>query len=53
MDNYAMLKQIIKPALLIIISITLFFTRYKGLGLIIFAIYLIDNFYKLNYFFKK
>ena len=53
MDNYAMLKQIIKPVLLIIISITLFFTKYKGLGLIIFTIYLIDNFYKLNYFFKK
>ncbi len=53
MDNYTMLKQIIKPVLLIVISITLFFTSYKGLGLIVFAIYLIDNFYKLNYYFKK
>jgi len=43
----------LKPGLLIISSIILFTKNYFGLGIIVFIIYLVDNFYQLNYFWKK
>ncbi|MBE6072423.1 MAG: DHH family phosphoesterase [Clostridium butyricum] len=53
MKNNSMLKRMLKPALLIIITIILCIEDYWGLGVIVFAIYLVDNFYQLNCFWKK
>ena len=53
MNNKAILKRMLKPGLLIISSIILFTKNYFGLGIIVFIIYLVDNFYQLNYFWKK
>lgn len=53
MNNNAILKRMLKPGLLIISSIILFTKNYFGLGIIVFIIYLVDNFYQLNYFWKK
>lgn len=53
MNGVTMFKRLLKPILLIIISIILFFYNYIGIGMIIFAIYLVDNFYQLNFYWKK
>lgn len=53
MNGITMFKRLLKPILLIIISIILFFYNYLGIGMIIFAIYLVDNFYQLNSYWKK
>lgn len=53
MNNSSMLKRMLKPVLLIIISVSLFLSKCEGLSFIVFAIYLVDNFYQLNYFWKK
>ena len=53
MNNNAILKRMLKPGLLIISSIILFTKNYFGLGIIVFIIYLVDNFYQLNYFWKE
>lgn len=53
MNNNAILRRMLKPGLLIISSIILFTKNYFGLGIIVFIIYLVDNFYQLNYFWKK
>lgn len=53
MNNNAILKRMLKPGLLIISSIILFTKNYFGLGIIVFIIYLVDNFYQLNYYWKK
>ncbi|MGG7150052.1 DHH family phosphoesterase [Clostridium neonatale] len=53
MNNNSILKRMLKPGLLIISSIILFTKNYFGLGIIVFIIYLVDNFYQLNYFWKK
>ena len=52
MNNNAILKRMLKPGLLIISSIILFTKNYFGLGIIVFIIYLVDNFYQLNYFWR-
>jgi c-di-AMP phosphodiesterase-like protein len=48
-----MLKRLLKPGLLIIVSIILCAYNYIGIGIIILTIYLIDNFQQLNYYWKK
>ncbi|CAI3233931.1 putative phosphoesterase [Clostridium neonatale] len=53
MNNNAILKRMLKPGLLIISSIIFFTKNNFGLGIIVFIIYLVDNFYQLNYFWKK
>lgn len=53
MNGVTTFKRLLKPILLIIISIILFFYNYIGIGMIIFAIYLVDNFYQLNSYWKK
>ena len=53
MKNNAMLKRMLKPGILIVITIILCIKDYWGLSMIVFAIYLVDNFYQLNYFWKN
>lgn len=53
MKNNAMLKRMLKPGLLLVITIILCIKDYWGLSIIVFAIYLVDNFYQLNCFWKK
>lgn len=53
MNRITMLKRLLKPGLLIAISIILFIYDCVGLGIIILMIYLADNFYQLNYYWKK
>ena len=53
MNNNAILKRMLKPGLLIISSIILFTKNYFGLGIIVFIIYLVDNFYQLNFWKKE
>lgn len=48
-----MFKRFLKPILLIIISVILFLNNYVGISIIIFAIYLVDNFYQLNSYWEK
>lgn len=53
MNRITMLKRLLKPGLLIAIFIILFIYDYAVLGIIILMIYLADNFYQLNYYWKK
>ncbi len=53
MKRKNIIKRLLKPMLLIISSILLFSYDYIGIGIIIFAIYLVDNFYQLNLYWKK
>ena len=53
MNGITIFKHLLKPILLIIISTILFLNNYIGIGIIIFAIYLVDNFYQLNSYWKK
>ena len=53
MKNNTFLKHMLKPILLITISVILFIDRNKVLGAVVFLIYLVDNFYQLNCFWKN
>ncbi len=53
MNWIIMLKRLLKPGLLIIVSIILCAYNYIGISIIILIIYLIDNFQQLNYYWKK
>lgn len=53
MNWIIMLKRLLKPGLLIIVSIVLCAYNYRGISIIILIIYLIDNFQQLNYYWKK
>lgn len=53
MNWVIMLKRLLKPGLLIIVSIILCIYNYIGIGIIILIIYFIDNFQQLNYYWKK
>ncbi|WP_238919009.1 DHH family phosphoesterase [Clostridium sp. YIM B02555] len=53
MNWMIMLKRLLRPWLLIIISIILCIYNYIGIGIIILIIYLIDNIQQLNYYWKK
>lgn len=53
MDRITMLKRLLKPGLLIAISMILFTYNYTGLGIIILILYLTDNFHELNYYWKR
>ena len=53
MNEITILKRLLKPILLIIISIVLLINNYIGLSVVIFIIYLLDNFHQLNICWKK
>lgn len=53
MNWIVMLKRLLKPGLLITVSIILGAYNYMGISIIILIIYLIDNFQQLNYYWKK
>lgn len=53
MNWIIMLKRLLKPGLLIIVSIILCAYNYIGISIIILIIYLIDNFQQLNYYWKR
>mgnify|MGYP001463932979 CR=1 FL=1 len=53
MNWITMLKRLLKPGLLIVILIILFLYNHTGIGLIIIVVYLIYNFYQMNYYWKK
>jgi len=53
MNDITMLKRLLKPALLITILIILFVNNYTSIGIVILVIYMIYNFYQLNYFWAK
>ncbi|OOM75845.1 DHH family phosphoesterase [Clostridium sp. BL-8] len=53
MNWMIMLKRLLKPGLLVILLIMLFFYDYAGIGVIILIIYLIDNYQQLSYYWKK
>lgn len=53
MDGITMLKRLITPGLLITILIILFLYNYTGIGIVILVIYMIYNFYQLNYYWVK
>lgn len=53
MNKITMLKRLLKPGLLIVISIILFLCDYAGLSIIILVICILDNLCKLNYYWEK
>ena len=53
MNDITMLKRLLKPALLITILIILFVNNYTSIGIVILVIYMIYNFYQLNYCWAK
>ena len=53
MNEITILKRLLKPIILITISAILFFYDHIGLSVVIFIIYLIDNFHQLNMCWKK
>ncbi|MVX66707.1 DHH family phosphoesterase [Clostridium chromiireducens] len=53
MNWITMLKRLLKPGLLIIVLTILFAYNYIGIGIIILIVYLIDDFYQLNYYWKN
>ena len=48
-----MLKRSLRPGLLIVASIILFFCDYSGLSIIILVICILDSLCKLNYYWEK
>ena len=48
-----LLQKLIKPIVLILSSVIFFLLGYKQISLLIVIIYLIDNFYELNNYWKK
>lgn len=53
MNGITMLKRLLKPGLLITILIILFVYNYTSIGIVILVIYMIYNFYQLNYCWAK
>lgn len=53
MKGITMLKRLLAPVLVIIILIILFTFNYTNIGIVIFVIYMIYNFYKLNHYWVK
>ena len=53
MNGITMLKRLLAPGLVIIILIILFAYNYTSIGIVSFAIYVIYNFYQLNYYWAK
>lgn len=53
MNKITMLKRLLKPGLLIVISIILFLCGYAGLSIIILVICILDSLCKLNYYWEK
>lgn len=53
MDKVTMLKRLLKPVLLVTISIILIAFNYTLLGIILLIFYGIDNFYTLNIYWNK
>lgn len=53
MNKITMLKRLLKPGLLIVISIILFLCGYAGLSIIILVICILDSLGKLNYYWEK
>ncbi|WP_160693038.1 DHH family phosphoesterase [Clostridium sp. C2-6-12] len=53
MNGITMLKRLLAPGLVIIILIILFAYNYTSIGMVIFIIYMIYNFYQLNYYWVK
>jgi Predicted signaling protein consisting of a modified GGDEF domain and a DHH domain len=53
MNGITMLKRLLAPGFVIIISIILFVYNYTSIGIVIFTIYVIYNFYQLNYYWAK
>eukprot|EP00831_Metopus_contortus_P022785 TRINITY_DN2048_c0_g1_i12.p2 TRINITY_DN2048_c0_g1~~TRINITY_DN2048_c0_g1_i12.p2 ORF type:complete len:194 (-),score=21.74 TRINITY_DN2048_c0_g1_i12:167-748(-) len=53
MKESSMFKRMFKPIVLILLSIILYINTYTGLAIVVFVIYLVDNFYQLNYFWNK
>ena len=53
MNTITMLKRLLKPGLLIIISTILFLGGYTEVSIIILIICVLDNLCKLNYYWEK
>ena len=53
MTKITMLKRLLRPGLLIVTSIILFFCDYSGLSIIILVICILDSLCKLNYYWEK
>jgi c-di-AMP phosphodiesterase-like protein len=53
MNGITMLKRLLTPGLVIIILIILFSYNYTRIGIVIFVIYMIYNFYELNYYWVR
>lgn len=53
MNKITMLKRSLRPGLLIVASIILFFCDYSGLSIIILVICILDSLCKLNYYWEK
>lgn len=53
MNGITMFKRLLAPGLVIIILIILFAYNYTSIGIVSFAIYVIYNFYQLNYYWAK
>lgn len=53
MNGITMLKRLLAPGLVITILIILFAYNYTNIGIVIFVIYVIYNFYQLNYYWVK
>lgn len=53
MNGITMLKRLLAPGFVIIILIILFAYNYTSIGIVSFAIYVIYNFYQLNYYWAK
>ncbi|MBW6411790.1 DHH family phosphoesterase [Clostridium weizhouense] len=53
MKGVTIIKRLLKPIILIMSSLILCYYNYKGIAFIIFLIYLLDNFYQLNYYWNR
>ncbi|AOR24862.1 DHH family phosphoesterase [Clostridium taeniosporum] len=53
MNKVTTIERLLKPIILILLSLILYYFNYQGVALIIFLVYLVDNFYQLNYYWKK
>ncbi|NFI53869.1 DHH family phosphoesterase [Clostridium botulinum] len=53
MNKVTTIRRLLKPIILILLSLILYYFNYSGIALIIFLVYLVDNFYQLNYYWKK
>ncbi|MBN1069378.1 DHH family phosphoesterase [Clostridium botulinum] len=53
MNKVTTIRRLLKPIILILLSLILYYFNYSGIALVIFLVYLVDNFYQLNYYWKK